>query len=344
MSTPSTPGRTGGTQYGPQTIVVRQEASRGWLVRLLFFALMLSLIGNVAMFAKYREYFRSDAKPTERFRSGDKGAQAKIAAIEISGTLMPPFTGRILKAVKAAERDDDVKGVLLVVDSPGGLVADSNQVYHELSKLRQKKPIAVVMKRIAASGGYYVSMAAGEEGRIFAEPTTWTGSIGVIIPRFNAQELSEKIGVQAEPLATGPFKDSLSPFRELTAEERAVWVEIMNESFAQFVDIIAENRKALDQDGVKKLATGQVYTAQQAKANGLIDEIGYEEDAIASLKDRLGLKTARVVDYEHEFGVVDLLAGSAEANRPETRWRSLLEMTVPQAMYYCSWAPGIPAR
>ena len=338
------PPQAAKSPYGPQTVIVHEGPRRVWLVRLLMFLLLVSVIANAVMYARYRTYFQANGRPVERFRSGDRGAQAKIAVIDISGTLMPPFTERFLEAAKAAREDDDVKGVLLAVDSPGGLVADSHQVYHALSELRKTKPIAVMMKRIAASGGYYVSMAAGKEGKIYAEPTTWTGSIGVIIPRFDLHTLAEKIGVKSDPLATGPYKDTLSPIRELTEAERALWKDIMDEAFAQFVGVIAENRPGLDEEAVRKLATGQVYTAKQAKANGLIDEIGYEEDAIEALKARLGLKTARVVTYQTQFGVFDLLSGSVEANRSEVQTRSLLEMTVPRAMYYCSWAPGIPAH
>ena len=252
---------------------------------------------------------------------------------------MPPFTKRVLKAIEQVEKDDAVKGVVLVIDSPGGLVADSHQIYHRLQQLT--KPIFVAMKRMAASGGYYIAMGAGEEATIFAEPTTWTGSIGVIIPRFDFSAFVEKYGVKSDPLKTGPFKDALNPFREMEDSERAVWGEILDESFDRFLNVIAENRSDLDYEAIKLLATGQIYTANQAQKNGMIDEIGYEDEAIEALKKKLGLTEALVVSYESEPGLLELLSGVAKAKQPANQWRLALEATVPQPMYLGSWAPAM---
>ncbi len=175
---------------------------------------------------------------------------------------MPPFTERILKSLERAEDDPEVRGVLLIVDSPGGLVADSHQIYHRLTRLREKKPVAVSMRRMAASGGLYVAMGAGPQGMIFAEPTTWTGSIGVIIPRYEISELAEKVGVEPGSLKTGELKDSLNPIRPLSEQEIKVWNEILAESLDQFIDVIDQNRDTLDNAEVRELATGQVYTAK----------------------------------------------------------------------------------
>lgn len=253
---------------------------------------------------------------------------------------MPPFTGRWLKQIEAAKEDPQVKGVLLAIDSPGGLVADSHQLYHELQKLKELKPIYVAMKRMAASGGYYIAMSGGTESRVFAEPTTWTGSIGVIIPRYNAAELGKTIGVKVEPLVTGPLKDSLNPFRDLTEREKDVWAAILDDSFTRFVGVIHENRPALDEDNVRELATGQIYTANQALASGLIDQIGYEEDALKALADALSLEDYEVVSYGSSPGFIDLLLSSAEAKA--SPFEQLLSSSVPRAMYYCSWNPWIP--
>jgi protease-4 len=305
--------------------------------------LMMSVLFNITLYSSYEDYLNV-SPPIERYHSGDREADARIAIIGVEGTIMPPFTERILKMIEKAKKDDNIKGVLLAVDSPGGLVADSHQIYHALQELREKKPIFVSMKRIAASGGVYVAMGAGNDGRIFAEPTTWTGSIGVIIPRFNATALSEKIGIESEPLMTGEFKDALSPFRKLSDSERQIWEVILDDSFERFIGVIADNRKTLDHEQVKALATGQVYTADQAMKNGLIDEIGYEEDAITALKKQLGLEKVRIVTYKPQQGLMELLTGSVEAKQPENTWQALLEATVPRAMYYCSWAPAIPNR
>jgi protease-4 len=328
----------------PYPIVIRQDSSGGlrkWIIRILMFALFISIMLNFGMFAQYRQYFAGEG-PLERYRSGEKKAKAKIAVIEVSGTIMPPFTKRILQSIKKAKNDDAVKGVVLVVDSPGGLVADSHQIYHRLQELSQQKPIFVSMKRMAASGGYYIAMGAGSEGRIYAEPTTWTGSIGVIIPRYDVSKLAEKWQVKSDPLKTGPFKDALSPFRELSDAEREVWTTILDDAFQRFLNVIADNRDNLDYPAVKELATGQIYTADQALKSGLVDKIGYEDDVIKDLQQHLELETVRVVSYHYPPAMLEVLTGTASAQQPKNQWQKLLDATVPRAMYLCSWAPGIP--
>lgn len=311
-----------------------------WFVRLLLIALVFSLMYSARLNSEYSEYFQNGDGPTERYRSGDKQATDKIAVLEVSGTIMPPFTGHFLKAIKRVKEDKQVKGVLLVVDSPGGFVADSDQIYRKLVELQKIKPIYVSMKRIAASGGVYVAMGCGKEGKIFAEPTTWTGSIGVIIPRYDASKLAEKVGVASDSLKTGKFKDSLDPLRPLSEDDHALWKEILDESFQRFVEIVASNRQGLDADKVKVLATGQLFTAIQAKANGLIDEIGDEEVALEALKTKLSMNKVRVVEFSNPVSLMSLLLGSVQARDPETQFRKLLEMSVPQAMYFCGNVPA----
>jgi len=121
------------------------------------------------------------------------------------------------------------------------------------------------MSSLAASGGYFVAMGAGPKSKIFAEPTTWTGSIGVIIPHYEVSDAATKLGIRAAPLKTGEFKDSLSPFRELTPRDKEVWDNILNQSFELFLEVIDENRDTLDMAKTRALATGQVYTAKDAK-------------------------------------------------------------------------------
>ena len=333
------------SESGPatQTIIIQQPKS-SWLKKLfmigLVVCLFISILLNFMFMTTTKSYLSGPDGPQETFRSGNASSLEKIAVIPVKGTIMGSTTTRILKSLKQAREDKAVKAILLEVDSPGGLVADSHQIYHELKQI--EKPMAVYMKRLAASGGYYISMGIGEEGKIFAEPTAWTGSIGVIIPRYNAADLADKIGVESEPLKTGPFKDALSPFRDLSDEERTIWEEIMEESFGRFKTIIAENRKTLDDDQVRALATGQIYTADQAKQNGMIDEIGFEKDVIEHLSNEANLSNARVVTYTYPATIVDMLVGSVKANSAEETIRMMAETTVPQQMYFFSWGLGLP--
>lgn len=327
----------------PQVVVnVPDQQKSAWKWKLVMFVLFISIMLNFQLVALNTTLNTETASVQEVHHSGDEEAEAKIVRIVVSGTIMAPFTEEVIEAIKEASKKEDVKGVVLVVDSPGGLVTDSHQIYHELKKLSEKKPIYVSMKDMAASGGYYISMGIGTKGKIYAEPTTWTGSIGVILPRYNAQEMAQKLGVEPEPIRTGPLKGSLSPFRDMTEEERLVWNEIIDDSFQRFLSVIADNRENLEKADVAALATGQVYTATQAKANGLVDEIGFEEDVIEALKKQLGLEQVNVVTYTGPPTLMDVLMGNVQANSPQEQWRSLMEMTVPKAMYYCSWMPLTP--
>lgn len=338
-----TPGSKGNGP--PQTILVQTQTTsawRGWIIKILLVALVVSVMANLGLYSAYRQYFANLEPPHEKFESGSHTANEKIAILKMEATIMPPYTERLIKQIDHVTGDNAVKGVLLVIDSPGGLVTDSHQIYHRLQKLQQKKPVNVYMKRMAASGGYYIAMGAGPQAKIFAEPTTWTGSIGVILPRYDLSKLGEKYGVASDSIKTGEFKETLNPLKAMTQEERDLWVKILDQSFQKFLSVIDDNRDKLNRDEVKALATGQIYTADDAKQNKLIDEIGFQEDALEDLKHRVDLKDPRVVSYETPVALVDLLLGNARAQQTVDPWRTVMEATVPRAMYYCSWLPMLP--
>lgn len=304
--------------------------------------LLFSIFLNFLQWKITTTFLSSTAGPAEVYHSGDKTKSDKLVIIEITGTIMPPFTERTLKSIKAAKEDKHVKGVLLAIDSPGGLVADSHQIYHRLKELAEVKPIIVSMKSMAASGGYYVAMGAGPKARIYAEPITWTGSIGVIIPRYELIGLKEKLGIESKPLKTGEFKDALNPFLPLTDREKAVWDNILNQSFDRFLTVIDENRSGLTKEQVRKLATGQIYTADDALKFGLIDAIGYEEDVLKELELLAKVSHPKVIKYQPASGWIDLVLASKAQADPAAQMRAWLELSVPRAMYYFSWMPPIP--
>lgn len=329
----------------PQTILVQNHAGgfwRRWMFRLLSSLLVISLLANVTFYSKYQHYFASSEPPHERYHSGSKSSDEKIAILKIEATIMSPFTERLIHQIDHAAKDKKVKAVLLLIDSPGGLVTDSHQIYHRLQKLNQEKPVYVQMKRIAASGGYYIAMGAGPKAKIFAEPTTWTGSIGVILPHFDVSKLASTYGVVSDPIKTGKYKDTLSPFRPITDDERKLWEGIIDQSFQKFISVIDDNRDELDRNQVVALATGQIYTADDAKQNKLIDEIGFTEDAIEALKEAINVKEPRVVTYEAPSSFMDVVLGNSKAQAASDPWKAFLESSVPRAMYYCSWLPSLP--
>ncbi|MFN3157712.1 MAG: signal peptide peptidase SppA [Rubinisphaera brasiliensis] len=304
-----------------------------WGTRLLTIAFIFSLLLNFALFSAYGTYLGEFDGAQERYHSGSKTATDKLALISVEATIMPPFTERIIDHIRKATEDDDVKGAVVVVDSPGGLVADSHQIYHELKKLAEKKPVFVQMKRIAASGGYYVAMGAGKSGKIVAEPTTWTGSIGVIIPHYDLTELAGQIGVKSEPLTTGEFKDSLSSFKPLSDRERDVWKGILDDAYQRFLSVIEQGRPDMSRQQIEDVATGRIFTSQQALAEGLVDEIGFLDETIAGLAEQLNLKSYRVIEYQHPPTIADILMGSAQSRSELSLLRELLQSPSPRAFY-----------
>jgi len=319
----------------PVIQIHNHPAGGGWALRIVLGLLLFSALLNLSQMAASQQYDSGTTAPSERFVKGDRNSRDKLAVIEIEGMIMPPLTDRVLKAIEKAQDDAEVRGVVVAIDSPGGLVADSHRIYKALQKLKAKKPLTMSMGRIAASGGYYVAMGGGPETKIFAEEITWTGSIGVIIPRYNLVGLGEKFGVAAEPLKTGPLKDTLDPLRPLTDEERQVWDVILQSALDKFVGVIDAARSELDEAGIRQAATGQIYTAEQALELKLIDAIGDQDAAIDALQQQLQLTAARVVRYQHPQSLGELLMGVRAPVLPagSDPFQRLLEASVPRAMY-----------
>lgn len=213
----------------------------------------------------------------------------------------PSLLTRVVSQLDRAREDPAVRGILLRIDSPGGGVTASDLIMHEVQRFRKERPGTPVVAWFgdtAASGGYYVAQAAQ---RIVASPTTITGSIGVIAQVPQLHGLGEKIGVQVEAIKSGPNKDIGSPFRPMTAEERALLQDLIDRMYARFVDVVALGRSkaGLSRSDVLKLADGRVFTAEQALEAKLIDRIGYLEDALSELSTLGGFGTApQVIVYE----------------------------------------------
>lgn len=207
---------------------------------------------------------------------------------------------QVRETLKKAEKDEDVKALILRINTPGGTVTSSDIIYHEIKAFKERKKIKVyaIVMDLAASGGYYVAQAAD---RIIVHPTSLTGSIGVIALKMNLSGLMEKVGVNFEVVKSGAHKDFMSPFRALTEDERLIFQKNIDTLHQRFVSIIADNRKQLYKSEVEKLADGRVYTAQQALDSGLVDQISYMDEAEAFIKNDLQLDKMRLVVY-HRSG------------------------------------------
>ena len=201
----------------------------------------------------------------------------------------------------AAADDQHVKAVVLRINSPGGAVTASDIMYQEVVKFRRDtgKPVIACMMDVAASGAFYIAMGCD---KVYAHPTTVTGSIGVIMSLYNASGLFAKIGVTSEPIKSGPNKDIGNPARPMTEAERAILQGMVNSFYDQFVQVVARGRNLPDEQ-VRALADGRVYTGLEAKKAGLVDEIGYLEDALQDALCMAGIKDAAIIAYDRGDGV-----------------------------------------
>ncbi len=227
----------------------------------------------------------------------------------------------VIRNLEAAAADPEVRAILLVVNSPGGGVNASDLIYHKLEQI--DKPIVVMMGDLAASGGYYLSMAADW---IVANPNTLTGSIGVISEFPNASGLLEKAGVDFVVITSGGRKDFGSPYREMTDAERAYWQAIVDETYESFVQIVAAGR-GLGEDEVRALADGSVYTGRQALEKGLVDQLGYSEEAIAKAAELGGIEgEPRLLEFESEPRLLDLLTQVSQSGRLWPTWAEVANL------------------
>ena len=250
-------------------------------------------------------------RPLEEETVEGRGA-AKILLTDISGFITddPPSSGlglgpstprvpllvRVREELKKAGDDKNVRALVVRLNTPGGTVTASDIVYRELMLFRERTsvPIIAVMMDVAASGGYYIALAADT---IVAHPTTVTGSIGTILVTANVEGLMQKLGVAATTIKSAEHKDMGSPFRTLTPDERRIFQSVIDELQRQFVTKVVERRR-IPGEAARALADGRIYTAQQALDHRLVDSIGYDPDAVDAAKRAAGISDAKVIVYK----------------------------------------------
>ena len=233
----------------------------------------------------------------------------KVGVVEVTGLITKATT--TLEDLKKFRDDKSIKAIVVRIDSPGGAVGPSQEIMEEINKTKQVKKVVASCGSIAASGGYYIASAADI---IMANPGTATGSIGVIMQLANVQELTKKLGVDFSDIKAGALKDMGSPFKPLTPEEKAVFQSLLDNIHQQFINDVAKNRK-LPVDKVKALADGRVYTGQEAKGLGLIDELGNYNDAVVRAGRLGGIKgKIETVSLERKsFSLLKLFLGQDAA-------------------------------
>jgi protease IV len=280
-------------------------------------------------------------------------ARDKVLMIDIDGTISAALeTGflsreksvvaRVYERLERAAADPRIKAVLLRLDTPGGEVTASDMIYHEVRRFKERtgKPVVGLMMGVAASGGYYIAAACDA---IIAHPSTLTGSIGVISVFPSVEGLMSKVGVKVEIVKSGPAKDAGSPFRAMTETEKALYQGIIDEFYEGFLAVVARGRKGrIAEAELRTIADGRVYTAPQALKLGLIDGVGYFEDAFGKARDLAGIERARLVSYTYFPGTKsNIYAGRPGDALFDLKALEALAGSLKTGFYYL-WLPQTP--
>lgn len=264
--------------------------------------LLAALLGGAAGFV-LGSVLRAPSGRGERVITGE--GPDKVALVRVVGALSQEGGGllslgpvassrRVVEQLERARRDRAVRAVIVELNTPGGSVVASAQIHDKLVELRRAgKPVVALLTEVAASGGYYVAAAAD---RIVADPSTLTGSIGVIVVLPNLQEFNRRIGVRTVVFKSGRFKDMGNPDRSLTPEEAALFQGIVDEAYRRFVDVVVQGRR-MARSRVLQLADGRIYTGAQAQRLGLVDRLGSFQDAVSEALQLARTQRARVVEY-----------------------------------------------
>lgn len=330
--------------------------TKRWIALVIAAAVLLvSLLVN-SVFSMFQSDFASNfedlmATETSQFdeRIIEQGsANSKIAVLAVDGAIQDTGDAsslfgtagynhrQFMQKLEQVKEDDSVKAVMLKVNSPGGGVVESAEIYDKITEIQEEtgKPFYVSMGAMAASGGYYIAAPAE---KIFVHRETLTGSIGVIMQSVNYGELAERLGIDFVTIKSGPYKDIMSPTRDMTEEEMALLQEMLNDSYEGFVDIIVEGR-GLPEEQVRAVADGRIMNGRQAIEANLADDFGYAEDVIEGLRTDFDLANAQVIEYGPSQGWGSLFAIKVQSlfgNDIETQLLTKLmtEYSAPRMMY-----------
>ena len=284
-----------------------------------FIAAFLGLVLILFLFILYI-YNSSSRGGVSALASGKK-----VAVVEVDGVLLE--SKEIVEEIRSAYDDDDVKGVVIRINSPGGGVAPSQEIYGEINRLKGKKKVVASFSSVAASGGYYIASAAE---KIVSNPGTLTGSIGVIMDFSNIEGLFEKIGLKSFVVKSGRYKDIGSPTRDMTADEKDLLQDVIDDVHNQFITAIVEGR-GMEREKVEKIADGRIFSGAQALQMGLVDELGSLQDSIKIVADMAGIEgEPKVIYTKKEKGFFDYLMESSASV-------FLDRLKLPQFMFVASY-------
>ncbi|HZL91204.1 MAG TPA: signal peptide peptidase SppA [Pirellulaceae bacterium] len=356
MSEFALPPAGSGTQSSsgsPSQVILVQRSSGmgllmlalGWFGFLTSGALLALLVGGMIYVARYVDPDGLEEKNVANWEEGEY----KIAVITIDGVIGDADEdGYVLKQIQRVRKDESVRAIVVRVDSPGGVVSGADYILHHLRKLKKEKgvPMVVSMGGMAASGGYYVSMAVeDQDNSIFAEPTCVTGSIGVIMPHYDISGLLARFDVKDDSIVTHERKQMLAMTKPIPPEHREIIQKNINEMFARFKKIVQEGRPkfAKDPAALDVLATGEVFTADQAVANGLIDKVGFLEDALERAVElaKLNKSEVQAIRFKRPISMFDDLSLiQSRAKAPGSIDLSLIQdLATPRAYYLYTTLP-----
>lgn len=252
----------------------------------IFFGLLL--LAAIGLFFVLAAYAVLTAAKGDAFLSA---GGPKIAVVEVEGIISD--SRDVVEQLDIYEKNNDVRAVILRINSPGGGVVPSQEIYAKVLKVRERKTVVVSMGVLAASGGYYIASAAD---RIVANPGTVTGSIGVIMQFSQFDELLEKIGLKTRVIKSGVYKDTGSPFRDMTDEERLILQDMVDDIHDQFIEAVLANRD-ISREKLMEISEARIFTGRQALKEGLVDELGGFEDAVTVAATLAGIVGEPTVLY-----------------------------------------------
>lgn len=302
-----------------QQIPPRRNTGLKVLLVLSILLLLISLAGNFLLLLGIAvvsgggmgdSAMHVQTEVVERGKGGDQ-----IAIMPLTGVVDGNMVQRAQRFANYVRDNKNIKAVIVEVDSPGGSVTASDEIHHILTKVAQDRRLVVSMRGLAASGGYYISMPAE---KIYAQPTTLTGSIGVIMQTMEVTRLMDKIGVQPETVKSDnaeTFKDAGSPFRKFSEQDRLYFKGLINDMHTKFSKIVEDGRRGKLTKDIKDIAIGRIWTADEARALGLVDSIAYLDQVIEEVTRDAGLSSPTVVRLEKRMSLMEALTMSGGAPR-----------------------------
>ncbi len=310
MPPPYLPGMPPGMMmppYGPQ----RRSGFKTFLKVIAVFALVGSLVTNFFLIGSGS--FGSRSAQQSAIQEGD--IHQTIAAIPVTGVILQATSERFNRYMNLAERDSNVKAIVIEVETPGGAVTPSDEMYHRIDQFKiahPSTPVVVTMGNLATSGGYYISARADY---IFAQPTTMTGNIGVLMPRYNVSGLAEKWGIH-ESTVTAPrdgFKNAGSMFAPESEKDIAYLQSLIDGAYSRFKKVVKDGRGTKLKHPIEQIADGRVYLAEAALTEGLVDQIGFPDEAYAYAATQAGLSHPTVIKYREQPSLMDLFSGESKS-------------------------------